>query len=172
MKIKTASKFKMKQTVKIFLGEIVNYVSLYRSVSLSLMDAFGTILKHRKSPQFWMLSKFVIGTNRLIELSELLHKIAKKELPVESVKTKIHDFLNVFGSSILSYAQDLPVNGVIKMLKYENRNHYRLTEQYFVPKELAAPELEIKMLRKLSELSRRRSFVEHVEDLQVLGLLT
>lgn len=330
----------MKKAVKPFLEEIVDYAGLYPPASLSMVDAFDTFLKHRKSPHSWLLSKFVIGSNQLKELGELLHKVPKKELPIEltivapattefnefkqaittvvkevallhknhenkvrtgtleiklpveaiytgkgidaikaidyavkvmgksrllpqrlffeipgfdfdpklaekiirfiaahnsqiqsmnlpyyifsgfkircggveahqfppskylakvmlaardenvaikftaglhhpirhyneSVKTKMHGFLNTFGASILSYTQDLSEIEVVEMLEDENPDHFRFTDQYFAWKELAAPELEIKMLRMLSVLSFGScSFNEPVEDLQELGVLT
>src|SRR5690554_1931847 len=73
----------MKRTVKPFLDEIIDYAGLYPPASLELVDAFDTFLKHRNSTHSWLLSKFVIGSIQLKELGELLHKVPKKELPIE-----------------------------------------------------------------------------------------
>ena len=91
----------------------------------------------------------------------------------ESLEAKMHGFINVFGSAILSYTQDLTVQEVQTVLEDKNPKSFSFTDQYFAWRELAAPLLEIKMLRLLSVTSFGScSFEEPVEDLKGLKLLT
>ncbi len=90
----------------------------------------------------------------------------------KSVQTKMHGFLNVFGASILSYTQDLSEDEINLILNDEDAGNFLFTDDYFAWKDLAAPLLEIKMLRMLSATSFGScSFDEPVEDLQSLKLL-
>lgn len=90
----------------------------------------------------------------------------------DTVKTKMHGFLNVFGAAILSYTQDLTVHEVQTILEDEKAKSFTFTDQYFAWRKFAAPLLEIKMLRLLSVTSFGScSFEEPVEDLQALKLL-
>ncbi len=90
----------------------------------------------------------------------------------DSVKTKMHGFLNLFGASILSYTQDLSEKEFVEILNDEKVSNFRFTDQYFAWKDFAAPALEIRMLRMLSVLSYGScSFEEPVEDLQALKIL-
>ncbi len=90
----------------------------------------------------------------------------------ESVKNKMHGFLNVFGASILSYTQDLSESEFVEILNDEKASNFKFTDQYFAWKDFAAPALEIRMLRMLSVLSYGScSFDEPIEDLQELKIL-
>lgn len=84
----------------------------------------------------------------------------------------MHGFINVFGCAILSYTQDLSVKEAQQILDDEHSSNFIFKDSYFAWKELAAPLLEIKMLRMLSVTSYGScSFEEPVEDLQELTLL-
>jgi hypothetical protein len=62
----------LKHSIQSFLSEIIDYAGLYPPTSLSLDVAFDKYVKHTRSNQTWMLSKFVTGTNNLKALQELI----------------------------------------------------------------------------------------------------
>ncbi len=90
----------------------------------------------------------------------------------ESVDTKMHGFINVFGGSILSYTQDLSEKELMDILNEEDPKAFRFTDSYFSWRDLAAPNLEVKMLRMLAVISYGScSFEEPIEDLKALKLI-
>ena len=61
-----------------------------------------------------------------------------------------HGFLNIFMAGILAYTQDLNVEEAIEVLDEKNPDNFLLRDGYVAWRELAAPTMEIKMLRMLS----------------------
>lgn len=64
--------------------------------------------------------------------------------------TRIFGFLNLFMAGILAYTQDLTVEETIEVLEEKNPNNFIFSDGYVAWRELAAPLMEIKMLRMLS----------------------
>lgn len=64
--------------------------------------------------------------------------------------TKIHGFVNILMAGLLAYTQDLNVEETIEVLEERNADNFIFSDQYVAWRELAAPAMEIKMLRMLS----------------------
>ncbi len=64
--------------------------------------------------------------------------------------TKIHGFINILAASILAYTQDLNLEETVEVLEDRNPENFVFKDGYFKWRELAAPVMEIKMLRMLS----------------------
>lgn len=71
-----------------------------------------------------------------------------------------HGFLNVFMAGILAYTQDLNVEETIEVLEEKNPDNFIIRDGYVAWKALAAPTMEIKMLRMLSITSMNLRNVE------------
>lgn len=90
----------------------------------------------------------------------------------ESVDTKMHGFLNVFGASVLSYSKDLSESEIIEILSDEDPSHFTFSDNAFAWKEHSIESDELNNLRALYVTSFGScSFDEPVEDLQELNLL-
>lgn len=90
----------------------------------------------------------------------------------DSVSTKMHGFLNVFGASILSYAKQLTEAELLEILNDEHASNFSFDESEFSWKGQSVSFEELHMLRNLSVTSFGScSFDEPVEDLQKLKLL-
>lgn len=63
----------MKKSLTPFLSEIIDYAGLYPPASLNLKEAFHKYVIHSSSQKSWMLSKFVVGTNLLNDLVDLIN---------------------------------------------------------------------------------------------------
>ena len=71
----------MKNSLYPFLSGIIDYAGLYPPASLSLQNSFKKYTDHTTSEQSWMLSKFVVGTNLLQELSGFINNSDKSPDP-------------------------------------------------------------------------------------------
>ncbi len=90
----------------------------------------------------------------------------------DSVQTKMHGFLNVFGGAMLSYAHDLTDEELIEILRDEDYDHFTFTEEAFQWRDLSVFTGEIRELREVALISFGScSFDEPREDLQKMGLL-
>jgi hypothetical protein len=90
----------------------------------------------------------------------------------DSVQTKMHGFLNVFGGAMLAYAHDLSPDQLAGILRDEDPEHFRFTEQDFRWKDVSISTDEITKLRNEAMISFGScSFDEPREDLEQLGLL-
>lgn len=90
----------------------------------------------------------------------------------DEVKTKMHGFFNVFGGAMLSYAHDLSDEQLADILKEEDPDHFKFTDEGFWWDDLMVPTDEIAQLRDVALVSFGScSFDEPREDLQQSGLL-
>lgn len=90
----------------------------------------------------------------------------------DSVQTKMHGFLNVFGASLLSYSKKLSEDELLEILNDENASNFSFDESEFSWRGQSVSFEELHMLRDLSVTSFGScSFDEPVEDLQELKLL-
>ncbi len=90
----------------------------------------------------------------------------------ESVKTKMHGFLNVFGAGVLAYVNGLGSQDVRAILEDEDPVNFKFDETGFRWKSFAANNDQITDARKKGLLSFGScSFDEPREDLRALGLL-
>lgn len=63
---------------------------------------------------------------------------------------KIHGFINILAASMLAYTQDLNLEETVEVLEDRNPDNFVFKDGFFMWRELAAPVMEIKMLRMLS----------------------
>jgi len=90
----------------------------------------------------------------------------------ESVKTKMHGFINVFGAAILHCCHNLDSKVIIEILSDEDPHNFKFTDGSFGWKNLIVLVSKVKEVRKNFALSFGScSFDEPVEDLKGLGLL-
>jgi len=90
----------------------------------------------------------------------------------DSVKTKMHGFLNVFGAGVLLYGNELTDEDLINILSDEDAEKFKFDENNFRWKEFKAPAKVIENARKNFVISYGScSFDEPREDLSVLNLL-
>jgi len=90
----------------------------------------------------------------------------------ESVKTKMHGFLNVFGAGILSYANSLSLKEITEIVSDENPGSFVFTEDEFRWNDIPAGSEVIAKARNELVLSFGScSFDEPKEDLKKLNLL-
>jgi hypothetical protein len=90
----------------------------------------------------------------------------------ESVKTKMHGFLNVFGAGVLLYGNDLTEEDLINILSDENAENFKFDDSNFRWKEFKSPVKVIEKARKNFVISYGScSFDEPREDLAALKLL-
>lgn len=90
----------------------------------------------------------------------------------DSVQTKMHGFLNVFGASLLSYSKKLSEDELLEILNDENASNFNFDESEFSWRGQSVSFEELHMLRDLSVTSFGScSFDEPVEDLQELNLI-
>lgn len=90
----------------------------------------------------------------------------------ESVQTKMHGFLNVFGAGVLLYGNDLLEQDLINILSDEEAENFVFDENYFRWKEFKSPLKVIENARKNFVISYGScSFDEPREDLVSLRLL-
>ena len=87
----------------------------------------------------------------------------------DSVKTKMHGFLNVFGAGVLLYGNDLLEEDLINILSDEEAENFVFDENYFRWKEFKSPVKVIENARKNFVISYGScSFDEPREDLNTL----
>jgi len=90
----------------------------------------------------------------------------------DSVKTKMHGFLNVFGAGILLYGNDLLEEDLINILSDEDSGNFKFDDDNFRWKEFKAPVKVIEKARKNFVISYGScSFDEPREDLNILKLM-
>jgi hypothetical protein len=90
----------------------------------------------------------------------------------ESVKTKMHGFLNVFGAALLAAENKLEQKDIQEILSDENMNHFIFEENYFIWRNYKISSTSIQRLRKSLGISFGScSFDEPREDLKAMGLL-
>lgn len=90
----------------------------------------------------------------------------------ESVKTKMHGFLNVFGAGVLLYGNDLLEEDLVNILSDEDAENFKFDENYFKWKEFKSPIKVIENARKNFVISYGScSFDEPREDLTNLHLM-
>ena len=91
----------------------------------------------------------------------------------DSVQTKMHGFLNVFGASLLSYSKKLSEAELLEILNDENTSNFSFRKSAFSWKTHSISLEELHMFRSLSVTSFGScSFDEPVEDLQELNLIS
>lgn len=90
----------------------------------------------------------------------------------ESVGTKMHGFLNLFGAAVLAHAHDLDANSIGCILNDEQAEHFRFDEDSFCWQNVSAQASEIDAARReFAHSFGSCSFEEPVADLQALGML-
>jgi hypothetical protein len=89
----------------------------------------------------------------------------------ESVQTKMHGFLNVFGAGILTVTNNLPIEQIKAILEDEEPSSFSFDEIGFAWKELRVATSEIKRARHHIVSFGSCSFDEPREDLRSLGFL-
>jgi len=89
----------------------------------------------------------------------------------ESVQTKMHGFLNVFGAGILAMANNLSVEQIQVVLEDEDPASFVFDDTGFVWNDLSITTAEITQLRHQFVSFGSCSFDEPREDLRKLGLL-
>lgn len=90
----------------------------------------------------------------------------------DSVQTKMHGFLNVFGGALLAYAHDLSNDELEEILREEDPDQFSFSEKSFTWRDLSISAEDIRELREVAVISFGScSFEEPLEDLQNLKLL-
>ena len=90
----------------------------------------------------------------------------------ESVRTRMHGFLNLFGASVLACAHSLDEEAVASILRDEDPSHFTISSDGIDWSHLSASVDAIERARSSLALSFGScSFMEPVEDLRELGLL-
>lgn len=89
----------------------------------------------------------------------------------ESVQTKMHGFLNVFGAGILTDANDLPLEKIQTILEDEDPASFIFDETGFAWKNIHANNEQIARARQSITSFGSCSFDDPREDLQKLGLM-
>jgi hypothetical protein len=90
----------------------------------------------------------------------------------DSVQTKIHGFLNVFGAGVLAERHGLTQTQIKTILEDENPEHFTFDENGFTLKDLRVVNSEIATSRLFATSFGSCSFDEPREDLKQLGLLS
>lgn len=89
-----------------------------------------------------------------------------------SIESKMHGFINVLVASMLAYTQDLTIEETVEVLEDRNPENFLFKDEYIAWRELAAPIMEVKMLRMLSITSFNFSnFSAPIHGLKELGYL-
>lgn len=90
----------------------------------------------------------------------------------DSVQTKMHGFINVFGAGILAHVHQLTLADLQPILAEETAAHFVFTDEAFTWQHLQATTGQITALRETALISYGScSFDEPREDLRELGLL-
>lgn len=89
----------------------------------------------------------------------------------ESVKTKMHGFLNVFGAATLAFANGISHNQMQSILEDEDPTSFIFDESGFEWRGLRVPASEISGARQFAMSFGSCSFDEPREDLRNIGLL-
>lgn len=87
-------------------------------------------------------------------------------------KQEVHGFLNILAANMLAYTQDLNVKEAMRVIQDKTAENFTFKDDYFAWRELAAPNMEVKMLRMLSITSVNISNPAlAVEELSKLSLI-
>ncbi len=89
----------------------------------------------------------------------------------ESVQTKMHGFLNVFGAGVLAVTNNLSVEQIETILEDEDSASFIFDEAGFVWKDLRVANSEVLQARQQVVSFGSCSFDEPREDLRAMGLL-
>jgi len=90
----------------------------------------------------------------------------------QSLNTKMHGFLNIFGAAALAHAQSLPAADIGQVLQDEDRRHFQFNEEGFVWNGVGATVEQISEARyDLIVSFGSCSFEEPLDNLEELGLL-
>ncbi len=90
----------------------------------------------------------------------------------QSLKTKMHGFLNIFGAAALAHAQSLPPADILQVLRDEDPAHFQFDEEGFTWNGVRATVEQIYEARyDLIASFGSCSFEEPLEDLRKLGML-
>jgi hypothetical protein len=90
----------------------------------------------------------------------------------QSVQTKMHGFLNVFGAGVLAHAHGLSIEQVQEIIADEDPKSFSFTDGRFGWKQCTADTKEIASIRQKALISFGScSFDEPRDDLRTLGLL-
>ncbi|MBI3163881.1 MAG: hypothetical protein HYZ24_04300 [Chloroflexi bacterium] len=88
----------------------------------------------------------------------------------ESVRTKMHGFINVFGAGILSQAHHLSLEQTVEILNEEDPLNFGFTESHFAWKNLSADSAQIESIRNSGVTSYGCcSFDDPRNDMKKLG---
>tara|TARA_R110002124_G_scaffold246052_2_gene411147 strand:- start:8597 stop:9589 length:993 start_codon:yes stop_codon:yes gene_type:complete len=136
----------LKHSIQPFLSQILDYAGLYPPASLPLNDAFGEYIKHYQSNEFWMLSKFVAGTNYLSDLVELIN--AYEESPKPFLITAVA-------------AQSVSLQGFKQVVVATKKTITNAVNKS--SKEIRVPSLEIKLPENLFKAADTTELQEAIE---------
>ena len=90
----------------------------------------------------------------------------------DSVQTKMHGFINVFGAGILAHVHHLTPEQIITILNDEDPQHFQFNESHFAWKNLSAISEQINLIRQSQLIAYGScSFDEPREDMRKLGWL-
>jgi len=94
----------VKKSLQPFLSGIIDYAGLYPPASLDLQDSFKKYLEHAHSKESWILSKFVVGTSLLSDLSDLINDTNESPNPflitlVAAPSATIDEFKSVLNNT-------------------------------------------------------------------------
>ena len=90
----------------------------------------------------------------------------------DSVQTKMHGFINIFGAGILTHVHHLTPEQTIATLNEEDPRHFHFTQSHFAWKNLSVASEQIILLRQTQLIAYGScSFDEPREDMQKLGWL-
>jgi hypothetical protein len=90
----------------------------------------------------------------------------------DSVKTRMHGFLNIFGAAVLLYGNDLLEEDLVNIISDEQAGNFKFDDEFFRWKEFKAPLQVIENARKNFAISYGScSFDEPREDLHSLKLM-
>lgn len=125
---------------------------------------------------FPSVEEVAIALNRAREHNVAMKCTAGLHHPIrhydDSVQTKMHGFFNVFGGAMLSCVHDLSDEELTDIIREEDPEHFKFTEEGFWWDDLMVPTKEISELRKVALISFGScSFDEPREDLEQLDLL-
>jgi hypothetical protein len=89
----------------------------------------------------------------------------------DSVQTKMHGFLNVFGAGVLASANEISQAQIQSILEDEDPSNFVFNEDGFIWKSLRVATSGIRQARLFATSFGSCSFDEPKEDLQALGIL-
>ncbi|WP_138432040.1 hypothetical protein [Fodinibius saliphilus] len=129
-----------------------------------------------KADMFPSVEQVAFALNKVREQNIAIKCTAGLHHPIrhyaDSVNTKMHGFLNVFGGAMLSYAHDLSNNQLEEIIRDEDPDRFSFDDEGFYWNDLKVSTKEIAELRDVALISYGScSFDEPREDLEQLGLM-